>query len=77
MKINLDEKILETLLPVTRGEKDIEETANLLIIVGLQKSVEDGFKGLNEKEVENLMNSYTLQCLTKDILRVLRGLNGD
>lgn len=49
MKINLDEKILETLLPVTRGEEDIEETANILIIVGLQKSIEDGFKGLNEK----------------------------
>lgn len=71
MKINLDEKILETLLPVTRGEEDIEETANILIIVGLQKSIEDGFKGLNEKEVENLMNSYTLQCLMKDFLRAL------
>lgn len=57
MNIKIDNSIIEVLRPVTDGDADLKRAVNMLIINGIEKTIEDGFTGIDMETVEKLQKN--------------------
>ena len=71
MQVTIDNSIIEILRPVTAGDEDLKSTVNILILNGIEKNIEDGFKGIDLKTVKDLQEKHIVNRLIKDLMDAL------
>lgn len=71
MQVTIDNSIIEILRPVTAGDEDLKSTVNILILNGIEKNIEDGFKGIDLKTVKDLQEKHIVNRLIKDLVDAL------
>lgn len=71
MQVTIDNNIIEILRPVTAGDEDLKSTVNILILNGIEKNIEDGFKGIDLKTVKDLQEKHIVNRLIKDLVDAL------
>ena len=71
MQVTIDNSIIAILRPVTAGDEDLKSTVNILILNGIEKNIEDGFKGIDLKTVKDLQEKHIVNRLIKDLMDVL------
>lgn len=71
MNIEIANDIIEILRPVTAGDEDLKSTINILILNGIEKNIEDGFKGIDLETVEKLQEKHVINRLIKDLMDAL------
>lgn len=71
MQVTIDNSIIEILRPVTAGDEDLKSTVNILILNGIEKSIEDGFTGIDMETVEKLQKKHVINRLIKDLMDAL------
>lgn len=71
MNIKIDNSIIEVLRPVTDGDADLKRAVNMLIINGIEKTIEDGFTGIDMKTVEKLQKKYVIENTLQDLMDFL------
>lgn len=71
MNVEIANDIIEILRPVTAGDEDLKSTINILILNGIEKSIEDGFTGIELEIVEKLQKKHVINRLIKDLMDAL------
>lgn len=71
MNVEIANDIIEILRPVTTGDEDLKSTVNILILNGIEKNIEDGFKGIELETVEKLQEKHVINRLIKDLMDAL------
>lgn len=71
MNIEIANDIIEILRPVTAGDEDLKSTINILILNGIEKNIEDGFKSIDLETVEKLQEKHVINRLIKDLMDAL------
>ena len=71
MKFKIDDSILELLKPVTRDEENLNDVINMMVLSGIGKTIDDGFKGIDKDVFEKIHSEYIIKCLIKDLTGIL------
>ena len=69
MLVNIDNEIMKLIEPLTVDKKELEDSLNFLIVIGLEDSIYKGFNRIKLEDVEKLKRKYFF-------LGMLKILNG-
>lgn len=65
MLVNIDDEIMKLIEPLTVDKKELEDSLNFLIVIGLEDSIYKGFNRIKLEDVEKLKRKYFFLGLLK------------
>lgn len=65
MLVNIDNEIMKLIEPLTVDKKELENSLNFLIVIGLEDSIYKGFNRIKLEDVEKLKRKYFFLGLLK------------
>ena len=67
MLVNIDNEIMKLIEPLTVDRKELEDSLNFLIVIGLEDSIYKGFNRIKLEDVEKLKRKYFFLGLLKKL----------